>query len=237
MEAFLIASAMVDPKNTGRKASNGFLLKLFSRQSSISKPSSNEPDEALGYAASDDVAQLTYSGLKVMPCPYIRPLENKLEPRVERSNLPTRRPGTATSTDRHWPGITSPPTHNGPSVQEQAGVDNGDSTISPDTMSCGSPRLCEDIAATATADPSHLKDWSYYIKCYSEVSFRICKPSFKKASDFGWARISPITFLTFISHMTCTNTTTLGPLQPYHASMPTTYTPDIHIPSFNLSCQ
>jgi hypothetical protein len=50
-----------------------------------------------------------------------------------------------------------------------AGDESDDGSVNADAVRLHNLRMRENIAAAAAAYVSHLKEWGYYIKCYSEV--------------------------------------------------------------------
>jgi hypothetical protein len=160
--------------NPGKKGSYGFLHKLFSRQPSIPK---------LVTAGLDSADDLSHIDLEVMPCPYIRPLGNRLEPRVESAPIAPRRPLADSAMSISRKEEVSRAARSCSSFNK-ADEEPDSNPSASDVMSLRSLMLREDIAVTATADASHLKDWNYYIKCYSEV--RLCTPSYVGISNASW---------------------------------------------------
>jgi hypothetical protein len=160
--------------NPGKKGSHGFLQKLFSRQPSIPK---------LVTACLDSADDSSHIDLEVMPCPYIRPLGNRLEPRVESATIAPRRPLADSAMSISRKEEVSRAARSCSSLNKAD--EEPDSNLSAsDVMSLRSLMLREDIAVTAAADASHLKDWNYYIKCYSEV--RLCTSSYVGISNASW---------------------------------------------------
>ncbi len=159
---------MSTSNGTGSKSGQGLLHKLFSRQASI--PRLNNKSDMMD-APLYNVEDLTYSNFQVMPCPYIRPLENRLEPRVESAPRGHRRvvAGSAISKSRSK-GESLRGAHSCPAINHMVETPECDLEASHITE-LAKVKLQGNIAAAATADSSHLKDWAYYIKCYSEVSF------------------------------------------------------------------
>jgi len=118
------------------------------------------------FDSADDSNQITP---EVMPCPYIRPLGNRLEPRVESMSMASRRllADSAMSISRKEGEVSN-------AARSCLSFCNADEELhinqsASDVMSLRSLMLREDIAVAASADASHLKDWGHYIKCYSEV--------------------------------------------------------------------
>lgn len=153
------------------KGGQGLLHKLFSRQASMPRIS-NKTD--VTDTPLDSVGHLLSSKLQVTPCPYIRPLENRLEPRLESAPRGHRRVvagsiiSTSSSRGDHLQGAYSCPAMNDM-------VDNAQSDVEASHLTeLTKMKLQGNIAAAAAADSSHLKDWANYIRCYSEVS--LCMP-------------------------------------------------------------
>ena len=167
--------------NPGKKGSHGFLRKLFSRQPSIPKLVTAGLEDQVTHSPFDGAEDSNNIDLEVMPCPYIRPLGSRLEPRVESATIAPRRPlaDSAMSEARKEGEVSR-------AARSCLPLDKADekfpSNLSEsDVMSFGSLMLREDVARAATADASHLKEWDCYIKCYSEV--RLCTLSYVRISD------------------------------------------------------
>lgn len=152
-----------------KKSSNGRLIqRFFSRQSNARKSSLAQvepglPEQHRRSNSNDDI--------RVMPCPYIYPLtSDKLEPRTERAPLGPRRSQAGSSTTALC--LRGSPSRDAccplPVVGAADCLDEG--SVGADSASLLNLRIRADIAAAATLDASHLKEWSHYVKCYSEVS-------------------------------------------------------------------
>lgn len=167
-----LGSNISNSVNPGKKGSHGFLQKLFSRQPSIPKLVTAGLEDQVIHSPFDSADDSSHIDLEVMPCPYIRPLGNRLEPRVESAPIVPRRPlvDSAMSISREE-GEASRAARSCFSL-DKADEERHSNLSASDVMSLRSLVLREDIAEAATADASHLKDWDYYIKCYSEV--RLC---------------------------------------------------------------
>src|SRR5450432_1514532 len=159
-----------DSVEISKKETHGFFYKLLSRQHNMSKLMAAQLQDELTGMKCDEVGEFSDGDQKIMPCPYIRPLKNKLEPRVESAPLAPRRPVAGSTLSMACKkGELSRAARSCLSLNEADGETRTDIAFS-DAMSLRSLRLREDIAAAAAADSSHLKEWGYYIKCYSEVS-------------------------------------------------------------------
>lgn len=155
--------------NPGRKGSHGFLQKLFSRQPSIPKNVTAGLEGQVIPCPFGNTADSNHIDPEVVPCPYIRPLGNRLEPRVESTPLAPRRLLTdAAMSISRKKGEVSLAAHSCLSLGN-ADKEPRRKLSASDIMNLRSLRLREDIAVAATADPCHLKEWGCYIKCYSEV--------------------------------------------------------------------
>lgn len=152
--------------NPGRKGSSGFLQKLFSRQPSMPKLVTAGLEDQIGHLSLNNSTNSSNSNLEVMPCPYIRPLGIRLEPRVENGlGRPPTDSGTSLSRKkRESPGVA----HSYLPIGKPEG-DPQRNVLASDVMTLRGLRQRDDTAAAATAGSSHLKDWGHYIKCYSEV--------------------------------------------------------------------
>jgi hypothetical protein len=168
--------------NTGKNGSHGFLHKLFSRQPSIPKHVTSGLEDQSVHSLFDSADDSSQIGFEAMPCPYIHPLGNRLEPRVESATLaPRRQPTDSAMSISRNEGEMPRPTRSCLSI-DNADEESHSNLSASDAMSLRSSMLREDIAVAATADVSHLKDWDYYIKCYSEV--RLCTSSYIGISNF-----------------------------------------------------
>ena len=109
---------------------------------------------------------------EVMLCPYIHPLGNRLEPRTEIAPLGPRSvvevSGMVKSRKQEIPRCAS---RSCLSINKAYEEPYNNLTVS-DFMRIRSSMAREDIAMAAAADANHLREWDYYIKCYSEV--RLC---------------------------------------------------------------
>jgi hypothetical protein len=169
----LLRPNMSNSINRVRKPSHGFLQKLFSRQRGMPKFITETPENRTIHPQFDSSDDSSHTDLEVVPCPYIHPLRNRLEPRIESTPLATR-----------WAAVES-----GRSISSKkqeasyASYFSLDKTYeephrkwsAPDAMSIRSLMRREDIALVAAADASYLKEWDHYIRCYSEV--RLCTSS------------------------------------------------------------
>lgn len=166
--------------NPCKKGSHGFLQKFFSRQPSIPKLVTVGLENQVIHSPFYNVDDSSHIDLEVMPCPYIRPLRNRLEPRVESAPIAPRRPLADSAMSISHKERDSRATRSCLSLNKTDGEPHSNLSAS-DAMSLRSLMLREDIAVAATADASHLKDWDYYIKCYSEV--RLCTLSYLGISN------------------------------------------------------
>jgi hypothetical protein len=162
-------SPIIETVAAGMKGSHGFLQKLFSRQPSTSALRTLDAEDEIKYTPLADRSQLTYNDLKVLPCQYIRPLRNRLEPRQENIQKSHRRPGA----DSAIPILrkkTEPArcARNELCPDTAVKSNKGDPAVM-DSIEIRGRRLRKEIALAATADVSYFQEWSYYIKCYSEV--------------------------------------------------------------------
>lgn len=170
-----LRSTKTNSVNLGGKDSHGFLHKLFSRQPNMPKLASATLEDQVDYPLLDKSEDSASRGLEVTPCPYIRPLGIRLEPRVENSLSPRRPPADPTMSILRKKGESSRAAH-GSLAPGKAEEQSQSGLSASDIMNLRSLRLREDIAAAATADSSYLKDWGYYIKCYAEV--RLCTSTY-----------------------------------------------------------
>jgi hypothetical protein len=150
-----------------KKSSNGSLIqKLFSRHATARKSPLTEVEAELP----EELDEAGNGDIRVTPCPYIYPLtSDKLEPRIESAPLIARRSKAGSSmTMLRLKGESSRDARSRLTVTD---VDDEleDGSLNAETLSFLNLRIREDIAAAAAADPSHLKEWGYYVKCYSEV--------------------------------------------------------------------
>jgi hypothetical protein len=162
------ANQLYPGESLRKKSSNGSLIqKLFSRHPTSRKSPLTELEAELP----KELGEASDGDIRVTPCPYIYPLtSDKLEPRTESAPLIYRRSKAGSSmTLLRLKGESSRDARSRLTVND---VDDEleDGSLSAETLSLLNLRIREDIAAAATADPSHLKEWGYYIKCYSEVS-------------------------------------------------------------------
>jgi hypothetical protein len=155
--------------NPGKKGSHGFLHKLFSRQPSVPKLVTARIEDWVIHSTFDSADDSSQIDPRVMPCPYIRPLGNRLEPRIESASMAPRPllADSAMSISRKEREVSS-------AARSclsfcKAGEEPHINQSVSDVISLRSLMLREDIAVAASADASHLKDWDHYIKCYSEV--------------------------------------------------------------------
>lgn len=153
----------------GKKPSYGFLQKLFSRQPGTSKIITEGLEDQTRHTQFNSTEVSSLIDLKVMPCPYIRPLGKRLEPRIESAPLaPQRRgegPGRLVSRKRQEAPCAN---RSYLSLHETNEVHRRNTPV-VDIISVQSLMLRENIASAAAAGVNCLKEWDYYIKCYSEV--------------------------------------------------------------------
>jgi hypothetical protein len=188
---------MSNTVNPGKKGSHGFLQKLFSRRPSIPKLVTAGLEDQVTHSPFDSAEDSRDIDIEVMVCPYIRPLGNRLEPRVESAPIAPRRPlpNSAMSISRKKGEVSG-------AARSYLFLDKAYSNLSESVgMSLRSSTLREEIAGAATADYSHLKEWDCYIKCYSEV--RLCTSSYVRISDASWCYPLSCSYLKVYSS-TCT---------------------------------
>ncbi|KAI9746143.1 MAG: hypothetical protein M1818_000824 [Claussenomyces sp. TS43310] len=162
--------------SNSRKGGNGLFNKLFNRQSS--KPLVQEIENT------DDVHNVDRDSdgggdFIVTPCPYIRPLENKLSPRIEVSNRMPRTPtsySTITSTFESGQVRRDAIWRQSPISLNEAVKHVDDEVASQKLMQLRDLSYGESVAAAAAYDLSYLRAWNYYIKCYSEGRFNVISP-------------------------------------------------------------
>ncbi len=151
---------MSNPVSPARKPSHGFLQKIFSRQPSMPKLTTEGLENQVKYPQFDTDDNSSLVGLELVSCPYIHPLGNRLEPRIESAPLVhsiSRKKGGGPRAARSCLSL------------DKAYEKPLRNLSVSDVMSIRSLTLREDIATAAAADASHLKEWDNYIKCYSEV--------------------------------------------------------------------
>lgn len=162
-------SPIIETVAAGMKGSHGFLQKLFSRQPSTPALSTMNSEDEVNHMPLADPSKLTHDDLKVLSCPYIHPLQNRLEPRMENIQKSHRRLGASSviPTLRKKAGpVRAAHSDPGPEI---AGESSKDGSRALDSMEIRGRQLREEIAFAAAVDVSHLQEWSYYIKYYSEV--------------------------------------------------------------------
>lgn len=162
-------SPIIETVAAGMKGSHGFLQRLFSRQTSRPALSTMNSEDEVNHMPLADPTKLAHDDLKALPCPYIRPLQNRLEPRMENIQKSHHRlvANSAKPTLRKKMELVHA-AHNDPYL-ETAGESSEDDPAAMASMEIRRRQLREEIAFAATADVSHLQEWRYYIKCYSEV--------------------------------------------------------------------
>ena len=162
-------SPIIGTATAGMKGSHGFLQNLFSRQPSIPALSTTNSEDEVKHIPLADPSKLTHDDLKFLQCPYIRPLQSRLEPRVENVEKSYRQPG-ADSAVLTFRKKTEPvqTAHNDP-YPETAGEPKKGDPAATNSTEIQRRKLCKEIALAATADVSHLQEWSCYIQYYSEV--------------------------------------------------------------------
>jgi len=164
-----LQSNMSNSIHPSRKPGHGFLEKLFSRQPSQPKLITEIfGDRTLqpGLNRANDSSQ---TESEVTPCPYIHPLGNRLEPRIESKPLTPRR--KAEGSGRSMLCKRQEASYAACSLwPPNKAYDVSRANISAShVMSIRGLMRRENIASTAAADASYLNEWYHYIKCYSEV--------------------------------------------------------------------
>lgn len=157
--------------SNGKKGSNSLIYKLFSRQPYKSLRQEMEARREAGPFETE--LDSNDSDLIVTQCPYIRPLQNKLLPRTEVSSRLLRYQRSAPILNSGF--ADAQPSHEIPYgnavitgqhlTEDAAKITSRESKVQLQTAT-----LHEDVVAAAAYDFSQLRAWSYYIKCYSEVS-------------------------------------------------------------------
>jgi hypothetical protein len=146
------------------KSSSGLLHKLFSRSSGTSRTkSSHTEDDSLRTSWESQTGSCS-STVELAPCPFIRPLQSRLEPRIESSQGFRRGPqGRITKVN------AGPPDVDEDLFRDDESESGGEVPDSNDAIATRAQLLWKEIASAATADMRHVKQWAFYIKCYSEV--------------------------------------------------------------------
>lgn len=154
------------------KARNGLMHKLFSRRGS----KTDEDDEDY-----DDDAES-----EIGPNPSVRPLGQKLVARSENFAVPSSltsrqesrqitslsraiRYGESVAASREATRRSAESTSSG--IVERASFSDGELTEEESSQHINS--ICDAIAADAALNRHYIRDWSAYLKSYSEVRYRL----------------------------------------------------------------
>jgi hypothetical protein len=159
-----------------RQGTTSLITRLFSRQTAVAKES-EAPEPINDNEVEQEKPQV--NELKVMPCPFIRPLGMRLQPRQEPSPLSHRgsiaKVSAAITVTRNR-GETSRMLNSRLSVASRHSLVENE--LPPSKEEDGSKpsidvqlaQQREYVAVTAAPDAYVVDDWRFYIRCYSEVS-------------------------------------------------------------------
>jgi hypothetical protein len=167
------------PAADKKQGGSNLIGKLFGRQSgnkSVEMKSLKEETEEL-------LDPETFLG-SITPCPFIKPLEHRLQPRIE--PIRTRRPPSNAGSD----AVVSPITRARKRGETNAILtgrvsdENLEAAVEEDDMngttlekgeSCRDSLTISDlqqidyVAVMASHQPDGVEDWRYYIECYAKV--------------------------------------------------------------------